>query len=493
MALNKKDINDITKMIQELYLEDNIPWICGYSGGKDSSAIVQLVWYAIASLPEEQRSHKKVYVISTDTLVESPVIATWAEASLTKMERKAAENKMLILPRRLTPKMNNTYWVNLIGRGYPYPRKNFRWCTDRLKIEPSNSFIKSVLDSENEAILVLGTRKAESKTRREVMEEYEKKRYRAHLSKNGSFANSYVFTPIENCSDDEVWQYLMQYENPWGHSNKELLAMYSGASQDGECPLVLDTSSPSCGNSRFGCWVCTLVSEDRSMAAMIQNDSEKAWMQPLLDFRNDIAGRFDEDGEKVLDTDSTKKIDRERRDFRRKDGRLTWQNEHLVHGPYEKEVREYFLRKLLELEQFIRLNGPEEVKNVCLIRQEELQNIRNIWLNEKHEFEDSLPKIYYDVTGNVYEDDLIVQNRYYSKEEWDLLKLVCKEEFPDEELMLELQSSLLDITAKESTMSRRKNISKVLEKEILKCAYKDEPDALKVENERRNANIINAE
>lgn len=152
MALNKKDINDITKMIQELYLEDNIPWICGYSGGKDSSAIVQLVWYAIASLPEEQRSHKKVYVISTDTLVESPVIATWAEASLTKMERKAAENKMLILPRRLTPKMNNTYWVNLIGRGYPYPRKNFRWCTDRLKIEPSNSFIKSVLDSENEAI-----------------------------------------------------------------------------------------------------------------------------------------------------------------------------------------------------------------------------------------------------------------------------------------------------------------------------------------------------
>lgn len=307
MALNKKDINDITKMIQELYLEDNIPWICGYSGGKDSSAIVQLVWYAIASLPEEQRSHKKVYVISTDTLVESPVIATWAEASLTKMERKAAENKMLILPRRLTPKMNNTYWVNLIGRGYPYPRKNFRWCTDRLKIEPSNSFIKSVLDSENEAILVLGTRKAESKTRREVMEEYEKKRYRAHLSKNGSFANSYVFTPIENWSDDEVWQYLMQYENPWGHSNKELLAMYSGASQDGECPLVLDTSSPSCGNSRFGCWVCTLVSEDRSMAAMIQNDSEKAWMQPLLDFRNDIAGRFDEDGEKVLDTDSTKK------------------------------------------------------------------------------------------------------------------------------------------------------------------------------------------
>ena len=115
-------------------------------------------------------------------------------------------------------------------------------------------------------------------------------------------------------ANDNVWQYLMQHENPWGHSNKDLLAMYSGASADGECPLVLDTATPSCGNSRFGCWVCTLVTEDRSMAAMIQNDEEKAWMLPLLDFRNYIAGHGDND------------IDRNRRDFRRMNGRLTWHN-----------------------------------------------------------------------------------------------------------------------------------------------------------------------
>ena len=70
-----------------------------------------------------------------------------------------------------------------------------------------------------------------------------------------------------------------------GHSNKDLLAMYSGASADGECPLVIDSSTPSCGNSRFGCWVCTMVTEDKSMAAMIQNDEEKAWMLPMLEFR----------------------------------------------------------------------------------------------------------------------------------------------------------------------------------------------------------------
>lgn len=479
MAITKKDVNHIITMIQELYLEDNIPWICGYSGGKDSSAVVQLVWNALAALPPEQRKHKKVYVISTDTLVESPVIAAWAEASLKKMEKCAEKEGILLYPKRLTPKVNNTFWVNLIGRGYPFPKKDFRWCTDRLKIEPSNTFIKSVLNDEHEAILVLGTRKAESKSRREVMEEYEKKRYRAHLSKNGAFANSYIFTPIENWSNDEVWQYLMQYENPWGHSNKELLAMYSGASEDGECPLVLDTSTPSCGNSRFGCWVCTVVSEDRSMAAMIHNDEEKAWMLPLLEFRNDIAGKYNEDGTKLEAGEAKTKVDRARRDFRKMDGKLQLQNQSfLVHGPYRKEVREAFLRKLLILQRNIRENGPEEVKNVRLIQMEELECIRDIWLNEKHEFDDSLPRIYEEVMGEAYHDNVVRQNRYYGMEEWDMLKNLCEECYPEEELLQNLLSSVLDITAKSSMVSRRKNVSGNLEKEIQKCFYRNEEDAL---------------
>lgn len=479
MALTKKDIKNIITMIQELYLEDNIPWICGYSGGKDSSAVVQLVWNALVALPKEQRKRKKVYVISTDTLVESPVIADWAASSLKKMEKCAEDEGLLLYPKRLTPKMNNTFWVNLIGRGYPFPKKDFRWCTDRLKIEPSNSFIKSVLNDENEAIMVLGIRKAESKSRREVMEEYEKKRYRAHLSKNGGYANSYVFSPIENWSDDEVWQYLMQYENPWGHSNKELLAMYSGASEDGECPLILDTSTPSCGNSRFGCWVCTVVAEDRSMAAMIHNDEEKAWMLPLLEFRNDIAGKYTEEGTEPVESETKTKRDRERRDFRRMDGKLKLQGgRSLIHGPYKKEVREEFLRKLLILQKNIRENGPAEVRDVQLIQQEELECIRAIWLNEKHEFDDSLPKIYKEVTGNTYHDNMILQNRYYGEEEWNLLKGLCKDLYPEEELLLNLQSSLLDITAKESMVSKRRNVSSMLEKEIQKCFYQNEEDAL---------------
>lgn len=461
-SLSKADVRDVIDVIKGLYLSDMIPWICGYSGGKDSTAVVQLVWEALSELPVEQRK-KTVHVISTDTLVESPVVALWATRSLEKMRAQAKAEKLPIVPHRLTPTTSNTFWVNLIGRGYPYPRRDFRWCTDRMKIDPSNRFIKSILDAESEAILVLGTRKAESATRKAVMEGYEKKRYREHLSPNGSFPNSYVFTPIENWSNDNVWQFLLQYPNPWGHSNKDLMSMYSGASADGECPLVIDTSTPSCGNSRFGCWVCTMVTEDKSMAAMIQNDEEKSWMLPMLDFRNEIAGDWE--------------TDRKRRDFRRKDGRLTWHNNRLVHGPYTKETREYFLRRLLEVEILVHEIGPDEIKSVPLITNAELELIRQIWLDEKHEFDDTLPKIYEEVTGQEYSDQLISKNKYFGAEEASLLSAVCDELYAGEELMPELQRALLDTEAKAAAMSNKRNVILNFEKEIEKAIYRNEQDA----------------
>ena len=478
--LSRESIQDIIQTIQRIYLEDKIPWICGYSGGKDSTAIVQLVWSALLELPESAR-HKPVHVICTDTLVESPVVALWSANSLRKMEVQACRDKLPLIPHRLTPRTANTYWVNLIGRGYPYPRKNFRWCTDRIKIEPSNSFIKKVLDSESETILVLGSRKSESQSRRTLMEDYEKKRYREHLSPNGSFPNSYIFTPIEEWTNDNVWQYLMQNENPWGHSNKELMAMYSGASADGECPLVIDTATPSCGNSRFGCWVCTLVTEDKSMAAMIQNDEEKFWMLPLLEFRGYRAANSDPG------------LDRARRDFRRMHGRLTLHNGRLVHGPYKKEVREDFLRRLLRVEKLVHEIGPDEIKETPLITMDELVCIRKIWLDDKHEFDDSLPGIYEEETGRKFEDRTISGNKYYGAAEWHLLKEVCSDLFPDEELLHEMQSCILDIESKSSALSQRRNIKKSIEEEIVRCAFKNEEDAERVASERLRREGVSGE
>lgn len=476
--LTKDLLNTTIETIQQLYLEDNIPWICGYSGGKDSSAVVQLVWMALSQLPEEKRI-KTVHIISTDTLVESPVVALWANQSIEKMKVASKKANLPIVPHRLTPQIQNTFWVNLIGLGYPYPRVNFRWCTDRLKIDASNQFIKGILAAESEAILVLGSRKSESAARKHVMESYEEKRYRAYLSPNGSYPNTYVFTPIENWADSMVWQFLMQNPNPWGHSNKDLLAMYRGASSDNECPLVVETGTPSCGGSRMGCWVCTMVTEDKSLAAMIHNDEEKSWMLPLLRFRNYIAA-YNQDSDLTQND-----LDRRRRDFRRMKGNLTWHNNRLVHGPYTKETREDFLEKLLQLQLFIQKNGPEEVRNTELITMEELRYIRKIWLNDKHEFDDSLPGIYEKVMGRKFEDTSIVKNKYYGREEWDLLADICKELSPDYELMLEMQSSLLDIEARNSAISSKKNVVKNLEAQVKRTYYKNEEDAEDLMRQRR--------
>ena len=467
--LTRDDIREVIETIKGLYLEDMIPWICGYSGGKDSTAVVQLVWMALSELPADKLK-KTVHVISTDTLVESPVVALWATESLRKMKERAKAAELPIIPHRLTPTTTNTFWVNLIGRGYPYPRRDFRWCTDRLKIDASNRFIKEVLDAESEAILVLGSRKAESATRKAVMEGYEKKRYRENLSPNGSFPNSYVFTPIENWQNDNVWQFLMQYENPWGHSNKALLAMYSGASADGECPLVIDTSTPSCGNSRFGCWVCTMVAEDKSMAAMIQNDEEKSWMLPMLDFRNYIAGDWE--------------TDRRRRDFRRRDGHLTWYNDRLVHGPYTQETREDFLRRLLQVEKLVHEIGPDSIKEVPLITMEELKLIRQIWLDEFHEFEDNLPKIYEEETGKPYQDGSIGKNKYFGAAEAKILKEVCDDMYGEEELLPQMLKALLDVEAKAAAISNKRNVINNLEKEIKKAFYKNEEEAQEIASAR---------
>lgn len=467
--ITRQEIENLYTIVQELYGADGIPWVIGYSGGKDSTATLQLVWYALKQLPEEERKRKPVHVISTDTLVESPVIAKWVERSLDYIRKESEEQKMPFEVHRLTPKVNETFWVNLLGRGYPYPRATMRWCTDRLKIKPSNDFIKSVVSEYGEAILLLGTRKEESAHRAQNMERYEKLRVREYLSPNGSLQNGLVFSPLEKWTSQDVWFFLMQYSNPWNFDNKELLNLYRGATEDTECPIVTDLSTPSCGNSRFGCWMCTLVEKDKSMEAMIVNDEQKAWMMPLLKLRNEIGDAQE---------------DRKRRDFRKMKGNVFPFKGSLVHGPYIREVREEWLEKLLTIQKEINENGPEEFRDLKLITEEELNKIRQIWLEEKHEFCDSLPGIYERVMGK----ELQLEYCYhapYRIEEWNLLEEVCREECEEEQLSFELAYRLIDVESKFSSLQRRKGIYNSLQGEIQKCFYKDEADATAFALERQ--------
>jgi DNA sulfur modification protein DndC len=471
----KETISKVIQQTQELYLSDDIPWVLGYSGGKDSTAILQLVWKAIAALPKDKHI-KPVHVISTDTLVENPIVAIWVKRSLTQMSQSAIDNDLPIKPHRLIPEVQNRFWVNLIGRGYPAPRPKFRWCTSRLKISPSNNFISKMVKTNGEAILILGTRKAESAARAANMKKYEQGSTRDLLSRNRELDRVWVYTPISEWHDDDVWQYLMQEKNPWGFTNEELLNMYQGATSDGECPLVVDTSTPSCGDSRFGCYVCTMVGEDKSMAAMIQNDEEKEWMLPLLELRTKWLDITDPNQEK-----KNKKIDLERkhRDFRRMNGSLTLHNDRLVHGPYKQEYRSKLLEAVLNAETAARELGPPEVKDLQLITMEDLEEIRRIWVMEKHEIEDLLPGIYEATRNKAYPGKRLEEGQLFKAEDIILLKEICNSQAADKEgLHYELIRDLLHIEHQNRTMVRRSKLFDALDKTLERCAFKTEAEAL---------------
>lgn len=464
----KQAVERLVAEMQELYRSDAIPWVVGYSGGKDSTAVLQLVWLALSGLEPEERT-KLVHVISTDTLVENPIVAAWVNESLTTMRAAARDAELPIEPHRLTPEMNDTFWVNLIGKGYPAPRHKFRWCTERLKISPSNKFINEVVKSSGEAILVLGTRKAESAKRAQSMKKLEARRVRDRLSPNASLPNSLVYTPVEDWTNDDVWVFLMQYRNPWRINNKDLLTMYQGASEDGECPLVIDTSTPSCGDSRFGCWVCTMVDQDRSMQAMIQNDEEKEWMLPLLKLRDEL-GRSN---------------DREVRDFRRLTGKVQLFHDAPIPGPYKQTHREDLLQRVLEVEQWVQKNGPSYVRNLQLLSLEELKEIRRIWVVDKHEIEDSLARIYEEVKGEPFPEKL-EDGRVFGAEEMALLREICG----DDDLHFELTRDLLDIEWRFRTKTRRAGLFEEIERAMKKSFFDDEKDA--TEHARRRPVALRA-
>jgi DNA sulfur modification protein DndC len=258
-----KRINHIISELKDQYLiEDNLrPWIIGFSGGKDSTALLQLVWHAIRQVPDSDRK-REVYVVCNDTLVENPVIQTYVDEVLHKIELAAVEQNLPIKVQKTIPRLEGSFWVNVIGRGYPVPNNTFRWCTERMKIKPTSRFILEQVAENGEAIILVGTRRSESVTRANSIKKHEIRG--KHLTKHPHHPNTFVYSPIKELMLEEVWYIINSMTSPWGADNSKLFQIYFDASADDyECPtMVTDDKHSSCGQSRFGCWTCTVVKED---------------------------------------------------------------------------------------------------------------------------------------------------------------------------------------------------------------------------------------
>lgn len=452
---------------QRVYLADNRPWVIGYSGGKDSSAVMTLIYMALLGLKPEER-HKPVFVVASDTLVETPIVVNHVKNSLEAIERGAKRDNLPITSHKVIPKTSETFWVNLLGKGYPAPTRNFRWCTERMKIDPVSAFITDKVSQYDEVIVILGSRSQESASRAQIIAKH--KIDGSVLAKHTTLPNAFIYTPIDTWHVDDVWKILrlchlvtektphgtrnkwfdkygLEWENPWGGKNLILWNLYKDSSGQGECPMVIDETTPSCGNSRFGCWTCTVVTKDRAMESLIQNGEE--WMRPLLELRN-----------KLADTTIIEDKGKYRSHIRR-DGRMAFKTltidgkkemtEDYTFGPYLLSFRQQFLKKLLETQH--KLSKID--KDVELITVPELHAVRHEWLNDPNEpdWEDSLPKIFNEVFG--YDLDWTVDDtNQFSHEEAKLINKLS----PKYGIAPQMIKKLIDLETSMSGLSRRTGI-----------------------------------
>jgi DNA sulfur modification protein DndC len=334
--------SEIRDSLEKLYREDERPWLVGFSGGKDSTMVASLVFDVVMALPPEKRI-KPIAILCSDTRVEIPAIVEMVETTLAKMQKCSNAHGLNIEVHLLRPPAEQSFWVNVIGRGYPPPNRVFRWCTSRLKIDPMSRFVENRVGHWGEAIFQLGARRAESASRAQTMA---KREMRGGLRRHNDLPRVWINNPIEHLTTEEVWAYLLQNKPGWGGSNRELYRLYADAS-GGECPVQIDKSTPSCGNSRFGCWTCTVVDKDKASEGLLAAGDER--MEQLITFRDILMDyRNPENG---------------KRDTRRMNGDDG-------HGPLLIEARRELLARLLKL---------QEDTDLTLITEEELLLIQRHW------------------------------------------------------------------------------------------------------------------
>lgn len=423
------------------------PWIIGFSGGKDSTVLLTLVWIAIKRFREQSpfpfQLQRPVYVVCNDTMVENPIIASYVDDVLSKIETEARNQDLPIFVKKTTPKLEETFWINVIGKGYPVPNNSFRWCTDKLKIRPTSSFLLEQVDKMGEAIVLLGTRYNESATRDRSIRKHEVAGRR--LSKHQTSPNTYTYAPIKELLLEEVWYIINAVPSPWGYDNSILFQIYSDASSDDyECPtVVVDKKHTSCGQSRFGCWTCTVVKNDKSMTSLVNNGRE--WLQPLLSFRNRLV-----EGRNLP----------ENRMGERRNGQKAINDDGENNGTYTIGYRYRILEDLLKVQKEVQKQNPE----ITLINNQELIAIQVIWNRDMY-FDKTVGELY----KQIYNKEISTNNiKTLDNTEKRIMREVCEDDISYYHLI----DNLISLQETKTLMITKYGLHNDIEKRIETFAMK---------------------
>ena len=404
---------DIIQEMMMVYQHDKRPWMIGYSGGKDSTLLCCLVMEMLQRLPFGKR-HKTVYIVSSDTMVENPIVGKYMHEMSEKINKVG--DVLNIKAEIIYPEIEDTFWCKVLGLGYPTPEApGFRWCTERLKIKPMNKYTLDKIKNNGEVILLLGVRKAESTYRANNIKsrEIEGKL----LVRHNDIENAYVYNPLTEIPNEEVWDFLLKDDakTPWGSDNKYLFSLYQGETLGEEQSVVGEIDKdkiPVTGNSRFGCWICTMVKEDKSLKAFI--DKGETWLEPLRDYRNWMV---------ELRSNPAARENKRRNGvmYRKADGELGL-------GPFTLETRKEMLRRLLLL---------EVETGLSLIIIDELKQIDKMWDSEGDLSRRCLVEMYHEIKGEKLPwDDYKVP--VFSEDVINDVKNACQENDVEFELISKL-------------------------------------------------------
>lgn len=444
---NFRVFEDIIQEMMIVYQHDRRPWLIGYSGGKDSTLLVALAYEAITRLPPEART-KKVYIITSDTLVENPIVKNYMHSSSNQIGASAKAHTdpdgvardLKIESHIIYPDPDQTFWSRVIGLGYPTPEPpGFRWCTERLKIAPMNRFVDERIKESGEIIILLGVRKAESTTRNRTItaREIEGKLLNMH----SDIKNAYVYNPITEINNDLVWEFLLKDDgrSPWGSDLKYLFSLYQGENLGEEQSVIGEINKdkiPVTGNSRFGCWCCTIVKEDKSLQNFIDKGATE--LIPLRTFRNWLVSI---------------RQNPDYRDTKRRDGSVYFKADGTMGlGPFNMWGRKQILERLLTLQHD---TGME------LITLEELKVIDQMWDNEGDLSKRALVDTYFKVFGKRLPWDQY-KEPLFDEEGIAEIKAVAEEYDLPEELM----TKLIVTVEKNKHITRNSRLQKEFDKVI---------------------------
>lgn len=435
---------DIIQEMIMVYRHDSRPWLIGYSGGKDSTLLVSLVFQAVSRIPEKERK-KKVYVITSDTLVENPIVKKYMHESSEKIGAASKNQKLNIQAKIIYPEVHQTFWARVIGLGYPTPEPpGFRWCTERLKIKPMNKFVDECIKANGEIIILLGVRKAESKARSRSITEKKIEGYL--LNRHNNIDRAYVYNPLTEIENDLVWDYLLRDHgvSPWGTSMKQLFSLYQGENLSEEQSVLGEVDEkkiPITGNSRFGCWCCTLVKEDKSLQSFINKGAKD--LIPLREFRDWLVSIRQDPGF---------------RDTKRRNGTVyTKANGEPGFGPFTLKARREILRKLLTLQKQTKLE---------LITIDELKVIDEMWDNDGDLERRHLVDIYYQVMETKLPWDSYKVPIYHSNIVREIEEVALKYEL-EPELMEKLIASVDKNKHYTRSNAIKKEVSRIINQEWL--------------------------